>query len=165
MFLHNLQDPHAPKIPPWEDLSEELHEEIARAYASLPPGHPRTEGEAIHTIRTASIAWLERMNHETGHEHLVILEMTTNDGNGTVIAGTNHHPGAVRPSPRTSAWMMNPNHHCEVWHNHPDLTTSPTPRGSAPMTSRPWDAPGCSSSLRSTAQANAVPCAFTPTRT
>lgn len=119
MFLHNTQDPHAPKTGPWEYLDEEIHEEIDRAFADLPHGYPRTHGEAIATIRNASITWLERKNHETGHEHLIILELTTNDGNGTVIAGTNHHPDRVQPDPSTWAWMMNANHRCEIWHNHP----------------------------------------------
>ena len=120
MFLHNTQDPHAPKTGPWEYLDEEIHEEIDRAFADLPHGYPRTHGEAIATIRNASIAWLERKNHETGHEHLIIFELTTNDGNGTVIAGTNHHPDRVQPDPSTWAWMMNANHRCEIWHNHPN---------------------------------------------
>ena len=120
MFLHNMEKPHAPDTAPWENLSHELHEEIARAFAELPGGYARTQGEAISTIRNASIAWLERKNHETGHEHLVIHEMTTNDGNGTVIAGTNHDPDAVQPDPSTWAWMMHPNHRCEIWHNHPN---------------------------------------------
>lgn len=126
MFLHNMEEPHAPETAPWENLSHELREEIARAFAELPGGYARTQGEAISTIRNASIAWLERKNHETGHEHLVIHEMTTNNGNGTVIAGTNHLPDRVRPDPAASAWMLNPSHRCEIWHNHPnDIESKP----------------------------------------
>ena len=128
MFLHNTQQPPASDTHPWEYLTGELDGEIARAFADLPQGYPRTRGEAIDTIRNASIAWLERKTTETGHEHLVLHEMTTTEGNGTLIAGTNHSPHFVEPDDATSAWMMNPNHRCEIWHTHPDIGPD---RGSA----------------------------------
>ena len=128
------------KIGPWEDFSEELRDEIAQAFAQLPAGFARSHGEAIETVRNASIAWLERKNRETGHEHLVVHEMTTNDANGTVIAGTNHHPRLVRPDPKTWAWMTNPHHLCEIWHNHPDIGED---QGSAWLSTNDIAALGC----------------------
>lgn len=140
MFLHNAQDPHASDTHPWEYLTGELDEEIARAFADLPHGYPHTRGEAIETIRNASIAWLERKTAETGHEHLILHEMTTSDGNGTLIAGTNHSPRFVEPDEATSAWMMNPDHRCEIWHTHPDIGRD---RGSAWVSAYDISALGC----------------------
>ena len=110
----------AQEIGPWEDLSEELHREIEQAFARLPNGCATNKNEALETVRSAGIAWLTRKNDETGHEHMFIHEVTSNDGNGTVIAGTNHHPRGVQPDSETWAYMKNPNFQCEIWHNHPD---------------------------------------------
>ena len=71
---------------------------------------------------------------------MVVHETTTNEGNGTVVAGTNHHAKLVRPDPATWAWMMNPNHRCEIWHNHPDIGGE---RGSAWLSANDIAALGC----------------------
>ena len=128
------------RVPPWDDLSHELQAQIAQAFARLPLGQAESQRESIQTVRSASLAWLTGKNATTGHEHLTLHEPWTNNGNGTIAAGTNHAASFVRPDRATWAWMMNPNHRCEMWHNHTDIGAD---RGSPWLRANDIAALGC----------------------